>query len=268
MNKREKNGLHYLQVRNWEPLAGLEHGFFTRTGGVSPAPYKTLNIGTFTGDDVTNIRENLRRIASVFSLFPGQIHASKQVHGTRILQVSATTKPCSVFNSRSPFQGDGIMTNQPGILLGILTADCLPVLFFDPAHPAVGAGHAGWRGTLQGISLQILGDMESAYGTPPERVRVALGPSIGPCCYTVGKEVALAFLHGDENLRPFVQEVNHRQWKLDLTGINRYQLLGRGVRNENIVSGSYCTHCLSDLFFSVREQGEPTGRQISLIGLT
>ena len=267
MKKQKEKGLTYLQVQEWEPLPGLEHGFFTRAGGTSPSPYSSLNVGPFTGDYPAHIQENLRRIASVFSVLPDRILALAQVHGTRTLRISAKTRTRSVFHSVSPFQGDGLITNQPGIFLGILTADCVPALFVDPAHHAVGACHAGWRGTRKRVSEKILEEMGRAYGTLPEQVLVALGPCIGPCCYTVGEEVALAFLRDDGNVSPFVQRRSTGRWSLDLAGINRHQLLGLGVKDKNMVVGSFCTDCLSSLFFSVRAQGEPTGRQISIIGM-
>jgi len=266
MKQTEKNGTIYLHHPGWDALPGLMHGLFSRVGGVSPPPYSTLNMGPFTGDRQENIRENLRRLASVLSISPDHIICSVQVHGKCIHRLTDSAEARSLYTSEEPFKGDGFLTDQKGLFLGILTADCLPVLLYDPGRPAVGAAHAGWRGTRLGISAHILTQMQRAYGSRAEDVQVLLGPAIGPCCYPVGEEVATAFLSEDRGYEAYVIPAGGGTWRVDLAGINRYQLLRKGVRETNIVSTSLCTSCQRDLFFSVRAQGEPTGRQISLIG--
>lgn len=268
MHRVKNNGVVYLCHPEWETIPGLKHGLFTRIGGVSTLPYSTLNTGPFTEDRPENIRENLRRIASAFSTSVERIVCSAQVHGIRIHHVTDSVEHHSLFTGRKPYEGDGLLTDRKDLFLGTFTADCLPVLFYDPERPAVGTGHAGWRGTLQGITAEILAQMRDAYGSRVQAIHVLLGPAIGPCCYTVGEEVASAFLDRDKGYEPYVIASDTNTWRIDLAGINRYQLLCKGVGEPNIVSSQVCTSCQRNLFFSVRAQGEPTGRQISLIGLT
>jgi len=267
MEKEEKNGLIYFRHPLWDAQPLLFHGFFTRCGGISPPPYSSLNLGRLSGDRFTHIRENLQRAATPFSIPWDNIFCSAQVHGADIVQVSSSIVSRSVFQSNNPFRADALITDEKEIALGILTADCLPILFFDPGRPAVGAAHAGWRSTLQEISKKTLSKICNIYGGTPEDLLVTLGPAIGSCCYHVGEEVVNAFIAKDNTYEKFVQPIGRNQWRLDLKGINIYQLRAGGVKEKNIVSTPLCTRCHKDLFFSVRGSGEPTGRQISVVGL-
>lgn len=241
------------------------HGFFTRRGGVSPPPYASLNAGLRGGDRPEHVRTNLERIAAALSVPAGRIFCAAQVHGDRVLRVSGSEP--SVFGSDEPIRADGLVTGERGLYLGILTADCVPLLLLDPGRPAVGAVHAGWRGTQKGISAKAVRVMTAAFGCEPPELLAALGPAVGPCCYVVGDEVACLFLEGDPETGPFLRPQGPGRWTLNLAGVIRHQLMRSGVRHENIVSSSTCTCCRKDLFFSVRAEGDPTGRQISVIGL-
>jgi YfiH family protein len=159
------------------------------------------------------------------------------------------------------------LTDEKGLYLGILTADCVPLLLLDPRRSVVGAVHAGWRGTAKGIVGKALREMHHKFGSRAEDVLVAIGPAIGPCCYLVGEEVARAFLQIDPANRGFLDPEGSGRWKMNLEGINRHQLINAGIKDENVFPCSLCTCCRKDLFFSVRAEGEPTGRQIALIGL-
>jgi len=268
LKKKTTAGIPYYYLPLWQESAGVTHGFFTRIGGKSRAPYASLNIGPFSQDDRYHKKENLRSIASVLSLpHQHQIVGARQVHGADIVEVDESHVAQSVFFSKTPLQADGLITNQKGIFLSVVTADCLPVLILDPEKGAVGAVHAGWRGTLQGISGKAVIRMQECFHCRPADLTIALGPAIGACCYQVGPEVAEAFLKKDRNLRPFIKSLSPSQWRIDLAGLNEYQLLKQGLNKKNIFILSLCTHCRQDLFFSVRAQKEPTGRQLSLIGI-
>ncbi len=267
MKQATHNGLVYFHNPGWQTRYPVKHGFFSRIGGLSPAPYSSLNTGPRSGDDHRNIAENLSRITSLFSVPRERLFCSVQVHGADIIHVSSSCLPHSLFSQGEPLRGDALVTDQEGILLGILTADCLPVLFVDPIHLAVGAVHAGWRGTLQGISGKTLRELGRVYGTRPEECLVAMRPAIGPCCYTVGENVVEKFLEESGDNERFINPVSSGQWRLNLEAINRHQLLQHGIREPNVSPGSVCTCCRNDLFFSVRSQGDPTGRQITMIGI-
>ncbi len=267
MKQTKKQGVPYYHLPQWEGEPRLVHGFFTRQGGLSQAPYSSLNVGPLSEDDIISKQKNLERIASIFPVPWDKIFCALQIHGADIEPITPSVLERSAFHAQNPLQADGLITDQKGIYLAILTADCLPVLFLDPKRRAVGAAHAGWRGTLQRISPKTVKKMAQTFDSMAEDLLLACGPSIGPCCYIVGDEVREAFLKEDPGYKPFLKPAPPDRWLLNLAGLNRYQLLAQGVKEENIFISSSCTQCRPDLFFSVRAQGEPTGRQISLIGL-
>jgi len=265
MRKTEANGLTYFSVPGWDERSGAAHGFFTRAGGVSPAPYDSLNLGTKGGDELTHVQENLRRTAQAFSIPTDRVFCASQVHGDRILEISGCRQ--SIFGSGPSLRGDGLMTEERDVYLGILTADCLPLLLLDPGRSVVGAVHAGWRSTVKGIAPKAVRALRRAFGCKPEDLLVAFGPAIGPCCYVVREEVTRTFLKADEATRRFLHPEEPGRWKMNLAGINQHQLCNEGVQEGNLFLSNLCTSCRKDLFFSVRAEGEPTGRQIALIGL-
>jgi hypothetical protein len=265
MKQTNVEGTHYLSLSEWHGQIGVVHGWFTRTGGVSPDPFASLNVGPKSRDQPVHIRENLARAARALSIPPEGIFCASQVHGDRIHQISG--HEASIFGSDDPLQGDGLVTAERGVYLGILTADCVPILLLHPGRSVVGAVHAGWRGTAKGIAGKAVRTVCDAFQCEPSGLLVALGPAIGPCCYVVGEEVARAFLEQDPATDRLVRPDGAGRWKLNLAGINRHQLSNAGIQAKNLWSASLCTSCRNDLFFSVRRDGEPTGRQIALIGL-
>ena len=265
MKKTNANGVCYYSVPAWGTQPAVVHGLFTRTGGVSPPPYASLNVGPKGGDTLAHVRKNLKRAAMALSIPAERIFCAAQVHGDRIHRVSGGEP--SIFGPDAPLQGDGLVTVEKGLYLGILTADCVPLLLLDPRRSVVGAVHAGWRGTAKGIAGKVVRTMCDEFGCESSDILVALGPAIGSCCYVVGDEVARAFVEKDRETRPFLQPEGSGRWKLNLEGFNRHQLINAGIRDRNITPSSLCTSCRKDLFFSVRADGEPTGRQVALIGL-
>ncbi|NWG75847.1 MAG: peptidoglycan editing factor PgeF [Rubrivivax sp.] len=267
MSLSEVNGLPCYQCAPWKGIPFLTHGFLTRQGGVSPSPYATLNVGPASGDEPQHLRENLCRIAAGFQISPDRIFCARQEHKASIARVRPSHLSRSFFSSQNPFRCDGLVTDESDVFLGILTADCVPILLLDPEQPAVGAVHAGWRGTLHAVATHIIERMNKLFASKPGKVQAAIGPAVGPCCYSVREEVAAAFSKADPRYEPFIHNWGHGLYRLDLPGMNRHQLLAGGVKAENIFLCSVCTCCRPDLFFSLRAQGHPTGRQLSLIGL-
>lgn len=255
----------YFSVPEWEMRFGIAHGFFGRRGGSSPPPFASLNVGPKGGDGPANVSRNLEGIARALSVPAERIFCASQVHRDHILRVSAP--PGSIFGPEKPVRADGLITTERGVYLGVLTADCVPLLLFDPRRSAVGAVHAGWRGTVLGIATNAVQSMQKVLGCRVADIRVAFGPAIGPCCYVVGEEVVRACLEHDASTRPFLRPAGSGRWKMNLSGINLHQLIAAGIREENVVPFPHCTCCRRDLFFSVRAEGDPTGRQLSLIGL-
>ncbi len=265
MKRRNKRGAIYFSVPEWELRSGLVHGFFGRRGGSSPPPYASLNVGSKGGDEPANVSLNLDRISRALSLPAERIFCASQVHGDEILRVSGPRG--SIFGPGVPVRADGLITVERGLYLGVLTADCVPLLLFDPRRSAVGAVHAGWRGTVQGIAPRAVRSMQRFFGCSVADIRVAVGPAIGPCCYVVGEEVFRACLEIDAATRPFLDPAGPGRWKMNLSAINLHQLISAGIGPKNVTALPLCTFCRKDLFFSVRAEGDPTGRQLSLIGL-
>jgi polyphenol oxidase len=274
-------GMKVLQVRNFSKLPWLVHGFSMRPGGVSTLDGKrVLNLGFTEWDARENVRENRRLLQSALKAENFTLTPLLQFHSDSILQLE--TAP------RQPCRGDALMTDSPGLLLAIQTADCVPILLVDPNKRAVAAVHAGWRGTLQRILTKAIGRMSMQFGSAPEDLLAAIGPAIGQCCYEVGTEVAAAFSAKFTNAAEWFDDLrtgdepNPLQWLnmmppghqpppgkvlLDLRKANRAQLLEAGVRDESIFVSDLCTGCSRNLLFSYRKEGAQTGRQMAVIGI-
>jgi YfiH family protein len=270
-----------LQVPALSKLPWLIHGFSTKPGGVSDQNgEKVLNLGFTDWDTRENVLENRLRFQSVLSAPDLKLVSLKQIHSDVIhLFDSAPSELC---------QGDASITNHPGLLLGVQTADCVPILLVDPKKRVVAAVHAGWRGTLARVVVKAIGKMQMQFKSKPADLLAAIGPSIGGCCYEVGTEVAAQFLSqfaeapewfdefrtGDEpnpiqwlNMMPPGHQPPPKNVLLDLRKGNRAQLLGAGLRLPNIFVSDLCTACRRDLLFSYRKEGAQSGRLLSVIGL-
>jgi polyphenol oxidase len=279
--ERKVRGVQILQVPALAKLPWLVHGFSTRPGGVSLLDgEKVLNLGFTEWDSRESVLENRRRFQSALGVPGLKLISLKQIHSDVIhLFDAAPAEPC---------RGDASVTNRSGLLLGVQTADCVPILLVDPKKRAVAAVHAGWRGTLQRIVVKAIGQMQMQYKSKPADLLAAIGPAIGGCCYEVGTEVAIQFQSqfaeapewfddfrtGDEpnpiqwlNMMPPGHQPPPKNLLLDLKKANRAQLLGAGLRAPNIFISDLCTACRRDLLFSYRKEGAMTGRLMALIGL-
>jgi YfiH family protein len=239
------------------PRDGLAHAVSTRHGGVSEAPYDTLNLSLSVGDDPLRVLENRRRFAAALGFDPARLVSSRQVHGDDVLFVDDRFRPDAPL-----IPADIQITNRPGWLLTLRFADCVPVLLFHPGRRVVAAVHAGWRGTLRRAPACALRAMRERYDVEPGEVLAGIGPSIGPCCYEVGPEVASEFRDYQGVVTPGKPRPH-----LDLWEANRQTLVSAGVPVEQIEVARVCTRCRSDLFFSHRAQGFPAGRFSGAIGL-
>lgn len=273
--------MQILQVPALAKLPWLVHGFSTRPGGVSLLNgEKALNLGFTEWDTKENVLENRRRFQSTLGASDLKLISLKQIHSDVIhLFDAAPAEPC---------RGDASVTNCPGLLLGVQTADCVPILLVDPKKRAVAAVHAGWRGTLQRIVVKAIGQMQMHFGSKPADLLAAIGPAIGGCCYEVGTEVAIQFQSqfaeaskwfaefrtGDEpdpiqwlNMMPPGHQPPPKNVLLDLKKANRAQLLGASLRAPNIFVSGLCTACRRHFLFSYRKEGPQSGRLLSVIGI-
>jgi YfiH family protein len=239
------------------PAEGFIHGFPERTGGVSTGLRASLNLGFRWGDDVALVEQNRRLVAAHVGYDPDQLQVTKHVHGTRVWRVGEPLP--------DPPEFDGLVCDRPGPVLGAFAADCIPMLFADPVARVVGACHAGWRGTVGGVARNVIARMVEL-GAQPGDVRVALGPSIGPCCFEVGPEVVAEFraVFGDI---PGLVVAGPKKDHLDLR-VATLAVLGRaGVRESHVDAAPPCTRCHPDRFFSYRRDGKEGGVHMGFIGL-
>lgn len=188
----------------------------------------------------------------------------KQVHGDNILVIDRPLDDVSAFiRDAGQKPCDAIITNQRSMGIGIVTADCLPGLLYDPVQGVTAAVHAGWRGTVQGILPKVVCHMTAGFGCRPEDILVAMGPSIGPCCYTVGEAVIEPVSNIAPGGKRYLTPTEDGKAKMDLAGFNRNQIEDAGIRKNNIFTAGLCTACHEDLFYSYRRDGIGTGRMIS-----
>ena len=277
-----------VQATNLRALSWLAHGFSTRRGGVSRAyGGDTLNLGTTEQDTREAVNENrrifLRAINAVRGREVMRYVSAKQVHSAVIHNVTAVPE--------HPLTGDGVITNLPAIVLTVRTADCIPVLLADRKLKAVGAFHAGWRGTFGRIVEKGVGEMRAKFGSDPKNLLAAVGPGIHRCCYEVEEEFkqkwAAQFAYADDlfdevfdsnalHIKYPLLFLNQRapghgapamKLHLDLIEANRRQLLDAGVPSKNIWVSDLCTSCRTDMFFSHRAEHGKTGRMMAAIAI-
>jgi YfiH family protein len=282
----KQDKLNILRAAHLSKFPWLVHGFSTRTGGFSRSyGGDALNLG-FTKDDSKAAVER-NRAAFLHELGggkrPWQLIRLRQIHSDIIRFVDAPPE--------SQLAGDGLITATPGLLLGIQTADCLPVILVDPKRRAVGVFHAGWRGTAKGIVEKGAGAMRLRFGSRARDLKAAIGPGIQGCCYEVGAEVREQFESQVAYAAMLFREVEERdpvrekypmlfltarapghstlpkKILLDLVEANRQQLLAVGVPARSIEASPLCTHCRTDLLFSYRAEKGKTGRMMGVVGI-
>jgi YfiH family protein len=265
---RELDGVRALVCAPLEQ-DGFTNGFSTRLGGVSQMPENALSLAGFTEDAAENILENRRRF---LKLFPGEwmMAGCWQVHGAdvRVVRTAAEAKPAENQLGDSIYC-DVIVSNAKGVLAGVKTADCVPILLADPVTGAFAAVHAGWRGTLATAVLVAVKRLKEEFAAKSENLRVAIGASAGPCCYEVGSEVIEAFISRFGEGADLFSTTRPGHALIDLLKANRDQLLSAGVLPERIHLAPICTMCRTDLFFSYRKEKSlhgKVGRLMAVVG--
>ncbi len=229
----------------------------TRHGGVSPAPWASLNLGLHTDDAPERVRENRRRFFEALGIDPATVAGGHQVHGAEV---------CVVERAGQYDGYDAFVTDRPGLLLSVTVADCVPVLFYDQRTGAAGAAHAGWRGTVAGVAVATLKAMEHHFGTRPADLWVWIGVAIGFDHFEVGEEVARHFAarQGEHLLKKPAAQPG--KWYVDLKAANRVQLEAAGVPPRQIEVAPWCTVAHNADFFSHRKEAGHTGRMLAVVG--
>ncbi|MBA3441346.1 MAG: peptidoglycan editing factor PgeF [Pyrinomonadaceae bacterium] len=244
---------------------GFANAFSTRTGGTSPMPHDALNLAGFDDDTAENILENRRRFLRLFE-DEWTLATCWQVHGAE----ARIIRDVQSAYSDATEQCDALVTDAPGVLLGVKTADCVPVILGDRRTGAAAAVHAGWRGTLATIVPRTLQRMHDEFGTQAEDIRVGIGPAAGVCCYEVGLEVIDAFQERFPKADELFVHTRPGHARINLQRANRNQLIEAGVSAERIHTAPLCTMCRTDLFFSYRREKNAgrisIGRLLACIG--
>ena len=245
--------------------SGVRHGFSTRKGGISPAPWDSLNLGVSRGDTMENVRENYRRFCAAIGVNVQNVVLSQQEHQDHLRLVTAADCGKGLWWERDYRAVDGLLCNTPGIPLVVFSADCNVILLHDPVHRAIAAVHAGWRGTALGIAAKAVWEMHTQFGSDPTDIRAAIGPAIGKCCFETDADVPLALRDAlGEAAKPYMTRTGSK-WHIDLKGINALWLRQEGLTQIDICD--LCTMCRTDLFWSHRKMGNARGVQAAMISL-
>lgn len=262
----EKDALVYLTASHFSRAGGAAHCFTTRRGGVSGGELSSLNLGLSRGDARENVVENYEILCSALGLDCRRVVFSRQTHSDHVILADEKDAGCGLFKAAG-FEADAYITQTLGLVLTVFTADCTPILLYDPVSRAAGAVHAGWRGTANGILGKTVGLMKSAFGCKPENILAAIGPAIGACCFETDSDVPQA-MHARFGTRAdeFIQAFGDK-WRVDIKALNRLHLLDAGVLPENIVVSELCTVCEPALFWSHRRNGAQRGSQAAMIAL-
>lgn len=263
MEIRKTGKIHYLEPEQFTSAGVSVQGFTTRHEGVSRPPYNSLNLGTNTLDSSHNVHGNQSILARTFGSRVEKLVTVNQVHGTDILVLDTPNPDYSHFLK---LECDGIITNQPKLMIGVSVADCIPVLLLDPVKRVVAALHAGWKGTAGQICKKGVETLVEMFDSHPRHILAAVGPGIGPCCYEVDAPVREAFAKSSD-WEFIATEISKERWGLDLAAANHRQLLAAGLAEENITLAGRCVSCEHDLFFSYRRDNGDTGRQMGFIML-
>jgi len=257
LKRTRSDGLDLLLSYDLKESSGILVAFTARLGGASVGRYSSLNLGFDKGDDDKRVRENRVILARTLGFEVSKLTLGEQVHGDKIVTVDDGLAGSGSTSAKSAIEDtDALITSKEDVPIAVLTADCVPIVIVDPVKRVVATVHAGWRGTIKEITPKTVKRMESEFSVSRNDLLVFIGPSIRACSYGVGDELHASFkesfpnIIGDEKV-------------LDLPIINIYQLLGAGLKSDNIHDSSICTFCESDHFFSFRKH-DVTGRQGSI----
>ncbi|MCI8772890.1 MAG: peptidoglycan editing factor PgeF [Lachnospiraceae bacterium] len=270
MKQNRQGAAEYLTFPLIEETGAVRHLFSTRLGGVSDGIFASMNLSYTRGDEKAAVDENYRRIAGLLGCEPEDIVCSDQTHTTNIRVVEEKDKGKGIIRPKDYTDIDGLITNVPGIVLATFYADCVPLFFIDTEKKAVGLSHSGWRGTVGRMGQCTIEAMQKAYGTRPEDVVAAIGPSICQDCYEVSEDVADAFyreFHGPGHGEAILLSKGNGKYQLNLWRANQIVLEEAGVLPEKIQVTDICTCCNPAYLFSHRASQGKRGNLGAFLGL-
>lgn len=269
MQIRENKGVTWLTYPAFEQFPDIVHAFSTRLGGVSQGIYSSMNLSFTRGDEDAAVHENYRRLANAVGFNVEDIVTSDQTHTANVRVVTEEDRGKGITKPRSYTDVDGMITNVPGLVLATFYADCVPLYFVDPVHHAIGLSHSGWRGTVEKIGKVTVEKMKEEYGTEPEDLYAAIGPSICQDCYEVSEDVILEFQKSFEEKywdRLFYKKENGK-YQLNLWEANHLIMLEAGIEEEHISMPGICTCCNPEFLFSHRASHGKRGNLGAFLGI-
>lgn len=253
MHYQEVDGVGFLTFPAFEKSGLVKHAFSTRIGGVSSAPYETMNLSFTRGDRAENVTENIRLFCNAVGVSYESLVASNQDHHTQIRRVGKSECGIGIRFPADRKSVDGLITNEPGVTLVTHYADCTPLFFLDTQKKAIGLSHAGWRGTVAQIGMLTVRKMQEEFNSDPADILVGIGPSIGPCCFEVDRDVAEAFAVLQQSTqKPFVEKNGNGKYQVNLWEANKQILLSAGILEQHVVLAEICTCCNNTWLWSHR----------------
>lgn len=250
----ENEGVPYIQFPILAETNMVHHGFSTRLGGVSEGIFSSMNLSFVRGDEDEKVNENFNRISLAIGIEKEHIICSKQTHTNHVIVVGEDLAGNGVTKENILDDIDGLITNIPGLCLATFYADCVPLFFVDPVKKAIGLSHSGWHGTVEKIGEVTLHKMQETYGSNPEDILVAIGPSICQNCYEVSEDVILEFQNNYS--RKYWDELFYKKengkYQLNLWRANEIVLLESGIKRAHIATTNLCTCCNPELLYSHR----------------
>lgn len=259
-----EKGVPVIKSRLLSDIDCINHGFSTRIGGVSKGIYADMSVGLLIGDEKENVYKNYELLGDAIGFEWERLSSPHQVHDTFIRRVDEADAGSGIVKPLRAEGVDGQITDTPGLPLIVYGADCVPMLFADPVKRVIGTAHGGWRGTVNGIASRMIGMFKDEFGSEPNDIYVAIGPSAGKCCYEVDEKVASEFLKIDESL---AESKGAGKYMVDLWETNKLLLKKEGVLEDHISVTEICTICNSDIFHSHRATGGKRGLNCGIIVL-
>ena len=267
IGENQENIVSYLEFEAFKKQSWLTHAFSTRLGGVSRGCFASMNLGFGRGDDDAAVAENYRRLGEAVGFDWTKVVLSHQTHTTNVRLVTKEDAGKGTVRERDYTDVDGLITNEPGLPLVTFYADCVPLYFADLKNKAIGLSHSGWRGTVGRMGEQTLKAMHEAFGTNPQDVIAAVGPSICGDCFEVGPEVVAEFANAfsKEQMKLLCHAGNGDRSYIDLWKANRIVLEEAGIPEQNICVTNLCTRCNPDLLYSHRIMGAQRGNLAAVL---
>ena len=252
----DANGINYFTIAQFERSPRIKHAFSTRRDGVSSLPYKSLNLGYFEKDTKENVDKNRQLFFEALSLTDNKLVSPLQTHSDIYFEIED-------FNLAQDLKADALFTSLPGIILSVQTADCFPVIIYEPSSEIIGIVHIGWRGLINRICQKTINAICEKYNTKAKNFIIGIGPGIQQCCYEIKEDLVEQFEKEFDFMDKCIQ-YEHGKYMLDLLHVILFQLWELRVSHHNINWIKLCTHCNARHFFSFRREG-PTGRLMTVI---